>query len=65
MKSLDDNPEQAKLHVMVMYSGTSCEHNALQVYSRTNGPVFWDPAGSFASHRRYTGRMGRRVTVLR
>ncbi len=59
-KSLEDNPEQAKLHVMVMYHGTSCTHTALRLYCRTKGPIFWDPAGSFAKHVRYVGPAARR-----
>ena len=54
-KSLEDNPEQAKLHVMVMYRGTSCVHTTLRVYCRTKGPLFWDPAGGFASNHLYAG----------
>ena len=44
-KSLEDNSEQSKLHVMVMYHKTSCKHTALRLYCRTKGPLFWDPAG--------------------
>ncbi len=59
VKSLEDNPEQAKLHVMVMYRGTSCVHTTLRVYCRAKGPLFWDPAGSFASHHLYAGQARR------
>jgi hypothetical protein len=58
-KSLEDNPEQSKLHVMVMYRGTSCVHTTLRVYCRSKGPLFWDPAGSFASRHRYAGQARR------
>jgi hypothetical protein len=54
-KSLEDNPEQAKLHVMVMYRGGSCTHTTLRVYCQTKGPLFWDPAGGFAAHHHYAG----------
>jgi hypothetical protein len=58
-KSLDDNPEQAKLHVMVMYHKTSCKHTALRLYSPSKGPLFWDPAGAFATQIRYLGPAAR------
>ncbi len=58
-KSLEDNPEQAKLHVMVMYRGVSCVHTTLRVYCRSKGPLFWDPAGGFASRHRYAGQARR------
>ncbi|MFQ5712604.1 MAG: hypothetical protein ACE5GU_01060 [Candidatus Scalinduaceae bacterium] len=58
-KSLEDNPEQSKLHVMVMYHRTSCKHTALRLYCRTKGPLFWDPAGAFAKHVRYVGPAAR------
>jgi hypothetical protein len=54
-KSLEDNPEQAKLHVMVMYRGVSCVHTTLRVYCRTKGSVFWDPAGGYAARHHYAG----------
>ncbi len=59
-KSLEDNPEQTNLHVMVMYHRTSCKHTALRLYCRTKGPLFWDPAGAFAKHIRYLGPEARR-----
>ena len=59
VKSLEDNPEQSKLHVMVMYRGVSCVHTTLRVYCRTKGPLFWDPAGGFASHHLYAGQARR------
>ncbi len=55
VKSLEDNPEQSKLHVMVMYRGVSCVHTTLRVYCRTNGSLFWDPAGGFAARHHYAG----------
>lgn len=58
-KSLEDNPKQARLHVLVMYHGMSCTHTALRLYSRTKGPLFWDPAGSFAKRKRYVGPAAR------
>ncbi len=58
-KSLEDNPEQAKLHVMIMYRGSSCVHTTLRVYCRTKGPLFWDPAGGFASNHLYAGQARR------
>ncbi len=58
-KSLEDSPEQSKLHVMVMYRGVSCVHTTLRVYCRTKDPVFWDPAGGFASRHRYAGQARR------
>ena len=58
-KSLDDNPDQAKLHVMVMYHKTSCKHTALRLYCPSNGPLFWDPAGAFATQIRYLGPAAR------
>ena len=58
-KSLEDNPEQSRLHVMIMYRGASCVHTALRVYCRTNGSLFWDPAGGFASRHRYAGQAHR------
>jgi hypothetical protein len=58
-KSLEDNPEQSKLHVMVMYHRTSCKHTALRLYCRTKGPLFWDPAGAFATQVRYLGPAAR------
>ncbi len=59
IKSLEDNPDQAKLHVMVMYRGISCVHTTLRVYCRTKGPLFWDPAGGFASNHLYAGQARR------
>ena len=58
-KSLDDNPGQSKLHVMVMYRGTSCVHTTLRVFCQTKGPVFWDPAGGFAAKHHYAGQARR------
>ncbi len=58
-KSLEDNPEQTNLHVMVMYHRTSCKHTALRLYCRTKGPLFWDPAGAFATQVRYLGPAAR------
>ena len=58
-KSLEDNSEQSKLHVMVMYHKTSCKHTALRLYCRTKGPLFWDPAGAFATQVRYLGPAAR------
>ena len=58
-KSLDDKPEQSKLHVMVMYHTTSCKHTALRLYCRTKGPLFWDPAGAFATQICYLGPAAR------
>jgi len=58
-KSLDDNPEQAKLHVMVMYHKNSCKHTALRLYCPSKGPLFWDPAGAFATQVRYLGPAAR------
>ena len=58
-KSLEDNPEQSRLHVMIMYRGASCVHTALRVYCRTNGSLFWDPAGGFAARHRYAGQARR------
>jgi len=60
-KSLEDNPEQARLHILVMYRGTSCVHTTLRVYCRTNGPVFWDPAGGYAAKHRYAGQARRHM----
>lgn len=59
MKSLDDNPEQSKLHIMVMYHKASCKHTALRLYCRTKGSLFWDPAGAFATQIRYLGPAAR------
>ena len=59
MKSLEDDPVQSKLHVMVMYRGTSCVHTTLRVYCQTKGPVFWDPAGGFAAQHHYAGQVRR------
>ena len=50
-KSLDDKPGQAKLHVMVMYHKNSCKHTALRLFCPSKGPLFWDPAGAFATKR--------------
>ena len=58
-KSLEDNSKQSKLHVMIMYRGASCVHTALRVYCRSNGSLFWDPAGGFASRHRYAGQARR------
>ncbi len=58
-KSLDDKPEQAKLHVMVMYHKNSCKHTALRLYSPSKGSLFWDPAGAFATQIRYLGPAAR------
>jgi len=58
-KSLEDNSKQSKLHVMIMYRGASCVHTALRVYCRSNGSLFWDPAGGFASCHRYAGQARR------
>ena len=58
-KSLDDNPEQARLHVMVMYHKASCKHTALRLYCPSKGPLFWDPAGAFATQIRYLGPAAR------
>ncbi len=58
-KSLEDNPEQSKLHVVVMYHKASCKHTALRLYCRTTGPLFWDPAGAFATQIRYLGPAAR------
>ncbi|MFQ5687389.1 MAG: hypothetical protein ACE5GV_12100 [Candidatus Scalindua sp.] len=58
-KSLEDDPEQARLHVLIMYHGMSCTHTALRLYCRTKGPLFWDPAGSFAKRERYLGPAAR------
>ena len=60
-KSLEDNPEQSKLHVMVMYRGVSCVHTTLRVYCRTKGPVFWDPAGGYAARHRHAGQARRHL----
>lgn len=60
-KSLEDNPEQSKLHVMVMYRGASCVHTTLRVYCRTKGPLFWDPAGGFAANHHYAGQARRHM----
>ncbi len=49
-KSLEDDPEQAKLHVFIMYSGMICSHVALRVYGQSKGSIFWDPAGGFGRH---------------
>ncbi len=49
-KSLEDDTEQAKLHVFIMYSGMICSHVALRVYCQSKGPIFWDPAGGFGRH---------------
>jgi len=58
--SLDDKPGQAKLHdVMVMYHKASCKHTALRLYCPSKGPLFWDPAGSFATQIRYLGPAAR------
>ena len=58
-KSLDDKPGQAKLHVMVMYHKTSCKHTALRLFCPSKGPLFWDPAGAFATQIRYLGPAAR------
>ena len=58
-KSLDDIPGHAKLHVMVMYHTTSCKHTALRLYCPSKGPLFWDPAGAFATQIRYLGPAAR------
>ena len=58
-KSLDDDHGQAKLHVMVMYHKTSCKHTALRLYCPSKGPLFWDPAGAFATQIRYLGPAAR------
>jgi len=58
-KSLEDDSGQSKLHVMVMYHKTSCKHTALRLYCRTKGPLFWDPAGAFATQIRYLGPAAR------
>ncbi|MDV5121765.1 MAG: hypothetical protein R2549_06810, partial [Candidatus Scalindua sp.] len=58
-KSLEDDSGQSKLHVMVMYHKTSCKHTALRLYCRTKGPLFWDPAGAFATQVRYLGPAAR------
>ncbi len=58
---LEDNPEQPKLHVLVMYRGSSCVHTTLRVYCRTKGPVFWDPAGGFAVQHHYAGQARRHM----
>ena len=57
VKSLEDDPVQSKLHVMVMYRGTSCMHTTLRVYCQTKDPVFWDPAGGFAAQHHYAGQV--------
>lgn len=49
-KSLDDDPGQAKLHIMIMYRGGICSHVALRVHCHSKGPIFWDPAGGFATN---------------
>ncbi len=46
-KSLDDDTEQAKLHIFIMYRGMICSHVALRVYCPSKGSLFWDPAGGF------------------
>ncbi len=58
-ESLEDNPEQSRFHVMIMYHKTSCKHTALRLYCRTKGPLFWDPAGAFATQIRYLGPAAR------
>ena len=58
-KSLDDKPGQAKLHVMVMYHKNSCKHTALRLFCPSKGPLFWDPAGAFATQIRYLGPAAR------
>ncbi len=56
---MEDDPGQSKLHVLVMYRGTSCVHTALRVYCQTKGAVFWDPAGGFAAQHHYAGQVRR------
>ena len=51
-RSLEDDFDQAKLHVMVMYNGP-CTHVALRLYCQKKGPIFWDPAGGFANDQDY------------
>ncbi len=58
-KSLEDNLGQSKLHVLVMYRGTSCVHTTMRVFCQTKGPVFWDPAGGFAAKHHYAGQVRR------
>ncbi len=54
-KSLEDTPEQPKLHVMVMYHKYSCWHTALRVYCPKKGSLFWDPGGRYATEGRHAG----------
>ncbi len=49
-KSLEDDAEQAKLHIFIMYSGMICSHVAVRVCCQSKGPIFWDPAGGFGRH---------------
>lgn len=44
---LDDVGGQARLQVLVMYSGASSVHAALRIVSPHKGPLFWDPAGGY------------------
>ncbi len=59
VENLEDKPDQAKLHVLVMYRGVSCVHTTLRVFCRSKGPLFWDPAGGFASNHLYAGQARR------
>ena len=51
-KSLEDDFQQAKLHIMVMYNGP-CAHVALRLYCKKEGAILWDPAGGFARDQVY------------
>ena len=51
-RSLEDDFQQATLHVMVMYNGP-CTHVALRLYCKKEGAIFWDPAGGFANDKVY------------
>lgn len=57
-QTLADRPDQATLHVLIIYGPASCNHVALRLFSPDKGAVFWDPAGyygiqgSITAHRK-------------
>ncbi len=49
LQNLTDTPDKACLQILIMYSGHSCAHSALRIYSPDKGALFWDPGGGYGS----------------
>ncbi len=48
-QALEDDAEQARLNVLVIYGTSACAHTALRLHSPGRGALFWDPAGSYGT----------------